>query len=300
MKKSNLPNLLLQVLLLTVFVCAFISPENVYAREMCEWWNHKNITVNDNAVKTNATAEASHDELKRKAIEKARPKLIESLTGIRISAKNIVSKEQATSVAAIAKPLEEQIDPNGSIQIAFGVPVYGDDSLAKFIFQEKAKRSFIEPSKPSQKIEGDYTSLIIDCTKWEDSNKDYLNPVMIPEIKDDAGRGIYGGENIDYDIAVNKGYVQYASDIKHSEAGDKPLIIQAIGIADELGNPVISIEDADKILSENKAAHFLDNASVIVVSRSVKLNQDDRGTGIWGARDSSGYGGKTRYWGSKG
>ena len=291
---------ILQILLLTAVLSAFISLEKGYAQEICEWWNYKNITVGGKAVKVKDMANASHDELRATAANDAQPQLIERLIGIRITAGNIVNKEQATAVAALGKTIEEKFDAKGNIKIEFGVPVYGEDSLAKIVFKKESIRPLIKPSKEQKKVEGDYTSLVIDCAKWEDSNKKYLNPVMIPELKDDAGKVVYGYGHIDYDTAVNNGYAQYAMDLTHQDIGNKPLIIQAVGIADELGNPIISAKDTDRILSENLVAHFLENASVIIISRSVKSNINTRGTKTWGNRDSSGYSGGAKITGAKG
>ncbi|MBQ3452499.1 MAG: hypothetical protein IJG32_09560, partial [Selenomonadaceae bacterium] len=53
-------------------------------------------------------------------------------------------------------------------------------------------------------------------------------------------------------------------------AGANPLIIKAESLGDDNSCPVISAEDADKILVENLSTHFLDEGSVVFTSNRIR------------------------------
>lgn len=64
---------------------------------------------------------------------------------------------------------------------------------------------------------------------------------------------------------MNNGIVEYVSSEKDvTRAGNNPLII-TVNSLDSNGNPVISSVDADKLLSENQATHFLDQCKVVII-----------------------------------
>ena len=87
---------------------------------------------------------------------------------------------------------------------------------------------------------------------------------MSPVIKDANGRKIYGHTNLDYDRIIREGMASYAQSMgQASRAGSNPLIVRAIWLDDLNANPVLSKEDADLVLYENKSAHFLDDIAVV-------------------------------------
>ncbi len=55
-----------------------------------------------------------------------------------------------------------------------------------------------------------------------------------------------------------------------SRAGTKPLVVKAVGLGADNSCPVLATSDADKILRENQASHFLNNGSVIFMSRRIR------------------------------
>lgn len=65
--------------------------------------------------------------------------------------------------------------------------------------------------------------------------------------------------------------VEYAPDSEcvktaesgHSRAGSLPIIVKAIALTGNNHNVVISIEDAEKILTANQSSGFLKNYSVV-------------------------------------
>ena len=123
-------------------------------------------------------------------------------------------------------------------------PVYGKGSSAA--------------DAPSGRAIGGYTGLIVDCRGLG------LRPVMSPVIKNTDGTPIYGYKNLDYDKVISNGMAGYTTDInKAARAGSNPLIVKAVSLDNNNGNPVLSLADANRVLIENGAAGFLDTASVV-------------------------------------
>ena len=106
---------------------------------------------------------------------------------------------------------------------------------------------------------GGFTGLIIDCR-----GVGTLNPVMSPVVKNVKGVKLYGHENLNYDLVVKDGMVNYAQDTAQaSRAGSNPLIIKAVKLEDHSANPVVSEEDGSRILIENGATGFLNKTAVV-------------------------------------
>jgi hypothetical protein len=107
---------------------------------------------------------------------------------------------------------------------------------------------------------GNYTGLIVDCRGLG------LRPVMSPVIKNAEGNPIYGYKNLNYDLIVKQGMASYTSDMgQAARAGSNPLVVKAVALENHNGNPVLSTADANRVLIENGATHFLDNTSVVFV-----------------------------------
>ena len=153
------------------------------------------------------------------------------------------------------------------------VPLYGvTNSIAKVALKPVTKETFPEPSlnvsvsidqssSTSVKGNGGYTGLIVDCSGLG------LNPVMSPVIFNADQQPIYGYKNLDYDKVIANGMASYVNSMtgNTSRAGSNPLVVKATSVINHNGNPVISTTDANKILSENKSSHFLDNCSVVFI-----------------------------------
>ena len=110
---------------------------------------------------------------------------------------------------------------------------------------------------PTGQAVGGYTGVIIDCTGLG------LRPAMSPVIKAENGRPIYGYKNLDSDKVVASGMASYArSDADATRAGTNPLRLRAVSI-DNGANPVLSANDANRLLLENGASGFLDATNVV-------------------------------------
>lgn len=185
-----------------------------------------------------------------------------------ISSGDIVSG-QVDAVVKRAKILSESYDDYGNCMVEMQVPLYGVSapSLAKIALKPVIKEDFPEPtvnvsvSATVTTTTGGYTGLIVDCSGLG------LKPVMSPVIKNAELQPIYGYKNLDYDKVIDKGMASYANGMSgnKSRAGSNPLVVKAVRVESHNSYPVISTEDANRILAENQSSHFLDNCAVVFV-----------------------------------
>ena len=131
-------------------------------------------------------------------------------------------------------------------------------------FKDEPKVPFMQPTVTVNQTTVNYTGLVIDCRGLGE-----LNPVMSPVIRNSNKDKIYGHENLDYDQIVVRGMASYAydtsDDISRSRAGNNPLIIKAQSLTDLSATPVVSNDDANKILAANQHDGFLNNCAVVFV-----------------------------------
>ena len=209
-------------------------------------------------------------------------RLAEQAKGIRVTADSTIADNISTgdivsgavdAVIKRARVVSEDYDQYGNCTVVLEVPLYGvTNSIAKVALKPVTKEAFPEPSlnvsvsidqssSTSVKDNGGYTGLIVDCSGLG------LNPVMSPVIFNAEQQPIYGYKNLDYNKVIANGMASYANSMNGntSRAGSNPLVVKAKSVINHNGNPVISMEDANKILSENKSSHFLDNCSVVFI-----------------------------------
>jgi hypothetical protein len=152
--------------------------------------------------------------------------------------------------------------PQNEVKESFPEPSYGKSTTEiPVTSQPTTGSSAAEPRGKADfsiQKEGIYTGVIIDCRGLG------LKPAMSPVIKNANLESIYGYKNLDYDYVVSHGMAGYARDMsKASRAGSKPLIVKAQRMIGLGVNPVLSMKDADKVLLENQATHFLDQTNVV-------------------------------------
>ena len=178
-----------------------------------------------------------------------------------------VIKTRLKTVLRRIRVLDEGKRPDGYYYATVRMPMYGNNSVASVVYDPgKTAEPLPKPKVPqpvSASGAGTYTGLIVDCTGKN------LDKAMSPVLKSDDGRSVYGDKNLDYDAIVSKGAVGYATNLQSGveRAGSNPLVIKAVK-ADgrvNLCNPVVSSTDADKILSANQTAHFLESGNVVFV-----------------------------------
>ncbi len=147
----------------------------------------------------------------------------------------------------------------------YGTPSSSSYSQPQSVTNPAAGQTAASKKKKKEKmpkIEGDYTSLVVDCTGLG------LRPAMSPVIKNEQGEAIYGASNLDYDLVSTKGMAAYCRGLDVSgvpRAGDKPLLVKCESLSGNGVNPVLALTDANRVLLENEQSHFLDNMNVILV-----------------------------------
>lgn len=291
-------------LMLMCLPCMVSSQEDIPAN----WWEDDMIVVKGYGLppKNISNVAEAYSFARRAALVDGYRQMAEQINGIHITAETTIHDGIltgdiiSTKVSAVvrgAKILSTDYDVDGSCIVVMAVPVYGGaGSIASLTFKPGDKEDFPEPTATVE-AKGNYTGLIIDCGDLE------LKPVLAPNIlKDDKGdnQSIYSYSNLDHEKVIANGMIGYATIAKEqsddkpllltsgkfnvndfiflhayaaenntSRAGDNPLIIKAETLSDDNSCPVVSISDADKILIENQASHFLDEGAVVFVSHRV-------------------------------
>lgn len=217
-----------------------------------------------------------------------------------ISTSDII-KTRVKGVVKGAKVVSRSVDGNGYYHVVMELPVYGGaNSLAAAVLPQVPQQGFLPPSDiiPVDKIAGvalkpdntganaaaptvpatqvpavnqatvgnlygatgQYTGLIVDCSGMG------LQTAMAPAIVTEGRKIVYGLEKFSREQVLNRGYVGYSKSATEGvgRAGSNPMVIKAEGI-ERFCNPVISKEDAAKILAENQMNGFLSAGNVVFV-----------------------------------
>lgn len=212
-----------------------------------------------------------------------------------------IVKTKVSGVIKGAKVVSRSVDGNGYYHVVMELPVYGgSNSLAAAVLPQVPQQGFLPPSDiiPVDKIAGvalkpdsagvnaaastvpdtqvpavnqatvgnlygatgQYTGLIVDCSGMG------LQTAMAPAVFTEGRKVVYGLENFSYDQVINRGYVGYSKSLTAGveRAGSNPMIVKAKSI-DKFCSPVVSKEDAAKILAENQMNGFLSTGNVVFV-----------------------------------
>lgn len=212
-----------------------------------------------------------------------------------------IIKTKVSGVIKGAKVVSRSVDGNGYYHVVMELPVYGgDNSLAAAVLPQVPQQGFLPPSDiiPVDKIAGvalkpestgtnaatptvpatqvpaanqatvgnlygatgQYTGLIVDCSGMG------LQTAMAPAVFTEGRKVVYGLENFSHDQVINRGYVGYSKSLTAGveRAGSNPMIVKAESI-DKFCSPVVSKEDAAKILAENQMNGFLSTGNVVFV-----------------------------------
>ena len=253
-------------------------------------WNTGTIQVTGMGVSNPALAKTSaHASMmaRRAAVADAYRQLAEAVQGVQVDAETTVEQMMLTSdivktrVSAVirgARIVDEGELAGGGYSVTMEIPLFGGNGgLAETVIE---RPTYVEPIpmpapdyrppvdytpptipdyQPPTRSSGNYTGLVVDCR-----GLGTLNPVMSPVIKDESGAKIYGHKNLDYDRIIREGMATYAQDMSQaSRAGSNPLIVRAVRLDDLNANPVLSMEDSNMVLYENKSSHFLEDIAVV-------------------------------------
>jgi hypothetical protein len=119
--------------------------------------------------------------------------------------------------------------------------------------------------QPARRQADGYSGLVINAQGLR------LVRCMSPKILRPDGSEVWGTVKADYDFVSDYGIVGYALSlgeaISNRRAGDRPLVLRAMGRGDSAskGDLVVSREDAELILAEDRRSGFLRDFRVIIV-----------------------------------
>ena len=228
---------------------------------------------------------------RRAAVLDAYRYLAETIKGVQVDADSIMAEHVVKSdtvksnVSALiqgARILEEGSNPDGSYYVKMTVPLFGvSNSVAAIAIPEISQPGSPEPlpevnikttSLPKQELKevrsAGYTGVIVDASGLG------LDATFSPVIYDENGRAIYGIKNINPDLAISKGMVEYSTSKEqaavNSRAGSNPLILRAVAVkggrnsANKV-NVVVTVDDGDKILLANEKSGMLQSCAVVFV-----------------------------------
>ena len=216
-------------------------------------------------------------EAQRNLLETVKDVAIDSETNVEMSMTlNDTIHSEISGVIRGARVIDEEYIPeDGIYRVTMSVPMYGVGSLGQVVFDNvignNQKVPVPAPSpayNPSTQLNGNYTGLVIRARGAG------LVRTFCPAIYDTSGRAMYGVYNVDKKYAIDYGVVGYAQGpqgwdkvrMGTSRAGSNPLVVDIIEVRQRVANKcdvVISVEDADRILAENRYSHFLDNYAVM-------------------------------------
>lgn len=216
-------------------------------------------------------------EAQRNLLETVKDVAIDSETNVEMSMTlNDTIHSEISGVIRGARVIDEEYIPeDGIYRVTMSVPMYGVGSLGQVVFDNvignNQKVPVPAPSpayNPSTQLNVNYTGLVIRARGAG------LVRTFCPAIYDTSGRAIYGVYNVDKKYAIDYGVVGYAQGpqgwdkvrMGTSRAGSNPLVVDIIEVRQRVANKcdvVISVEDADRILAENRYSHFLDNYAVM-------------------------------------
>lgn len=216
-------------------------------------------------------------EAQRNLLETVKDVAIDSETNVEMSMTlNDTIHSEISGVIRGARVIDEEYIPeDGIYRVTMSVPMYGVGSLGQVVFDNvignNQKVPVPAPSpayNPSTQLNGNYTGLVIRARGAG------LVRTFCPAIYDTSGRAIYGVYNVDKKYAIDYGVVGYAQGpqgwdkvrMGTSRAGSNPLVVDIVEVRQRVANKcdvVISVEEADRILAENRYSHFLDNYAVM-------------------------------------
>ena len=279
-------------LLLTFVLATCLMISTAFAATDYNQGSYIEVTGFGTAPAVSANASQARMMARRAAVVDAYRNAAEEIQGVQVDAETTVEmmattndtiKTKVSGLVRNATIVSEKVVEGNGYEVTMRIPMFGVSSVASAVIpQETVKEAFPEPSvatsSPSAingnsessaaeprgaasfniQKEGNYTGLIIDCHGLG------LKPAMSPVIKNANLESIYGYKNLDYNKVVSNGMAGYANSYQEaSRAGNHPLIVKAIQLLGRGVNPVVSMEDADKILLENQVTHFLDNTNVV-------------------------------------
>ena len=276
-------------LILLVVVFMFVSFSSAVFANNTVNWSKGDVTAIGVGYPPEEMGMRGNSIARRAAMVDAQRNLLEITKGVQIDAETTVENLTVSSDVVNSKVqgllkgaqiFEEGNLDDGGYYVKMRIALYGStNSLASVAMAEYAKD--IQPQEFAEVEDTDlskkevkqvkragYTGVIVDASGLG------LESTFSPAILDTNGRVVYGIANVDKDIVINKGMVDYATAVEDatvgSRAGDNPLVVKAVEVKGGKNsvnkvNAVVSVEDADRILLANEKSGMLENLAVVFV-----------------------------------
>lgn len=227
---------------------------------------------------------------RRAAIVDAQRNLLERINGVQIDSETFmedftissdVVRSQVSGLIKGAVITDEGENLDGSYYVELSVPMYGrNGSIASVAIPALMANMQHQPfgladlnNFTEQEVQyfnsSAYTGVIVNAKEMN------LERTFAPVIYDTDGRVIYGIQNLDKDLAITYGMVEYSESLEesaggNSRAGNNPLVINAVDVKGGKNsvnkvNVVVSVEDGNKILLANERSGMLVNCAVVFV-----------------------------------
>ena len=229
----------------------------------------------------------------------AQRQLVAAVNGVQVDSETTVElsmvqndtiKTKVSGLVKGAKIVQQGTNEYGYF-VVMEMSVFGSNSIASAVIPQVPQQNFLQPADVAPSVSttvivnnnvgtvpvpavnpnqatvgnlygatGQYTGLIVDCTGLG------LQTAMAPAVYTDGKKVVYGLEHFSHDQVINRGYVGYSTSATTGvqRAGSNPMVVKAQSI-EHFFNPVISKEDAAKILAENQMNGFLSAGNVVFV-----------------------------------
>jgi hypothetical protein len=232
-------------------------------------WATKTVTATGSAAASNKEGSVARARLmaERGATIDALRNIIETIQGIQVSgtrnAADVMSngeiKSKIQGMAQGFKVVDIKYYNDGSVDVIVSMPI--DENLTNALV-EQPKATSQKPRKLATDGPEVFTGLVVNARGLG------LTPSMAPRIVDEAGKTVYGAEVVSDKGRQQGGIVSYArtDEVANERAGQKPLVVKALRIADKTKTDVvISNADADKLRDPSSNLSFLIDGKVVIL-----------------------------------
>lgn len=275
----------------TVITEAAYTSNNYYSENTTAITNQLNKKNSISAIGYGLPPQNGNKILARRAaIVDAQRNLLERINGVQIDSETFmedftissdVVRSQVSGLIKGAVITDEGENLDGSYYVELSVPMYGrNGSIASVAIPALMANMQHQPfdladlnNFTEHEVQyfnsSAYTGVIINAKEMN------LERTFAPVIYDTDGRVIYGIQNLDKDLAITYGMVEYSESLEesaggNSRAGNNPLVINAVDVKGGKNsvnkvNVVVSVEDGNKILLANERSGMLVNCAVVFV-----------------------------------
>ncbi len=207
--------------------------------------------------------------------EKLKERILQFLTGavtkIRVSSVydlgDVFQRDQNAQIYVLSilydRHLENAVIKNSRMQGQISVPLYGDDSITKSLYQNI--RRIQSTNQINRETAGTpiYDSLLIDMVMFPN-----FQASLSPRITDQQGGLIHSIETVNPEILSAQSSVHYVTSItealSHPSAGKNIAYILPDSI--EMGSDIVLFnEDVDRIFGQQRTLNSIKNGNVIVI-----------------------------------